>query len=137
MKRKALFIVLTFTLILFIATISFATNDVKNGISNVTNTMVDGASRLGNDVKNGINNAAGAVENGAKNLGNAMSNGMQNIDNDMNTDYNAIRTTAADMTGTNGNTTNPNIWTWVAVAVAGIVIVGLVWYYAVEHDTER
>ena len=135
MKRKALFIVLTFTLILFICSISFATNDVKNGISNITNTMVDGAARLGNDVKSGINNASDTVENGARDLGNAMSNGMQNMDNNMNSDYNATRTTASDMTS--GNATNPNVWTWIAIAVAGIVIVGLVWYYAVEHDAER
>ena len=148
MKRKALFIFFTAACILFIATTCFATNDtandIKNGISGVTDTLVDGAENLGNDVKNGIGTAAGAIENGARDVGNTLSNGMENIGNTINAgvndvsngfdnnNYTATRTTAYDITDT--DIMNSNIWTWVALAVAGIVIVGLVWYYAKEHE---
>ncbi len=143
MKRKTLFIVFALFTLLCISTSVFATNDVKNGVSNVTDAMIDGAARLGNDVEDGIGTAAGAIENGVSNLGNTMSNGMQDIGNavyggaedlTMQNDngYTAQRTTASDITNTNAMDTN--MWTWVIVAVAGIVIVGLVWYYAAEHE---
>ena len=32
------------------------------------------------------------------------------------------------------NNTAATTWTWIAVAIAGIVIVGLVWYYASERN---
>lgn len=143
MKRKTLLIVLILIAILFINNVSFATNEVKNDVHSVTDTVVDGAGRLGNDVKNGIGTAEGAIENGARDLGNTFSdgindigdtvtNGMQSVTGTMNSNYNATRTTASDLANT--NTMNFSVWTWVTVGIAGIVIVGLVWYYAQEHE---
>lgn len=161
MKKKTLLMVLTIASLLFITTNSFATNDIKNGIHNTTDSVIDGAERLSNDVKNGIGKASGAIENSARNLGNTISNGTQNIGNAISDDmdnnnnmytnmnnnnemnnmsnsnngYTATRTTASDIT--DADIMNTNLWTWVALAVAGIVIIGLVWYYAAEHDVDR
>lgn len=145
MKRKFLLIFFTLLALLFINTISFATNNLKTDIQNATNTVVDGSQRLGNDVKNGIEKASGAIEDGARNLGNTVSNGMQNVGNGItngmdnmtnntNSDYTATRT-ATNIS--NADITNSTLWTWGTIAVAGAVIVGLVWYYAAEHNTER
>ena len=146
MKKKSILIVLTLLAFIFISSNNFATSDLKNDMNSATNTVIDGAGRLGNDVKNGVQSAAGAIEDGAKDLGNTISNGMQNMGNTVsnitqnqtttsNNQYTATRTTASDITNT--STMNSNIWTWIAIAVAGAVIVGLVWYYAVEHDTRE
>ncbi len=146
MKSKISFIVLALISLLFISTISFANNDIKNDIHNITDSTIDGTMQLGNEVKNSIQKASGSIEDGAKNLGNTISNGIQNMDNfmtdgmqnsqaTMDNSYTATRTTASDLTNTDAM--NSNLWTWGAIAVAGIVIVGLVWYYAAEHGTER
>lgn len=149
MCRKSLILLSTFfaTLILF-STIVFAntSNDIKNGINDASTTMVDGAEKLGTDVKNGINNAGSDMVNGAEHLGDDIRNGVGNAENgiegalnmdDMKTtNYVATRTTG-DSSGTNNsmNINNPTTWVWVIVAIAGVVIVGMVWYYATQNTT--
>ena len=138
MKNKSLIIFSIILAILFISTISFATNDmsndIKNGIHSVTDTVVDGTANLANDVRSGIQNAENTVENGTRNVGNAVSEGMNDVgdaitDND---GYTATRTTAGDTAGT--GIMNSSIWTWIILAVAAVIIVSLVWYYASQHN---
>ena len=143
MKSKLVFIFLTLLTVLFISSISFATNNMENEIENAKNTVVNGTERLGNEIKNGIESTANTVENGAMNLKNDVSQGVQSIGNalindnmnnssKMQQNYTATRTTATDNLDT--SIMNSNLWTWVAILVAGIVIVSVVWYYAKEHD---
>ena len=149
MKNKSLILVSIILAILFISTISFAnndmSNDIKNGIHGVTDTMVDGTANLANDVRSGIQAAENAVEDGARNVGNAISEGAQDIGNtvtngmdnadealtDNNNGYTAARTTT-DMA--NAGTTNSSLWTWIILAIAAVVIVSLVWYYASQNN---
>lgn len=133
MYKKALILVsvIFFALCIF-ASYSFATDNVKNAISNVTNTMVDGAARLGDDVRSGV----GTVENGIENTLN-MDNDENvtkiNTDTNNNDDYVATRTTA-DATTTNDTST---LWIWLIVAIAAIVIIGLVWYYGTQNNVHH
>ena len=149
MKNKSLIIFSIILAILFISTISFATNNmgnnIKNGIHSITDTAVDGVSNLANDVRSGIQNAENTVEDGARNIGNAMTDGAQNIENTVSDDMND---NGAAITNNNGYTTtrttstdaietgimNSSIWTWVILAVAAVIIVSLVWYYAAQHN---
>ena len=142
---------LILTILISFSTISFAnmSNDVKNTVNGATNTVIDGAQNLTEDVRKGIGNAEDAIENGARNIGNAITDGANDVmgtnnnnnnnNNDDNSDnangtaYTATRTTAADITGATRTT---SMWTWIILAVAAAVIVGLVWYYAAER-TER
>ena len=134
MYKKSLIILSTFIFVLCITAFSvFATDNtadnIKNGVSSVTNTVVDGVNRMGSDVRNGV----GSVENGIED---ALT--MDNKTTDMaapgtTTDYTATRTTA-DVT-TDNNTAN--LWVWMIVAVAAIVIVGLVWYYGTRNTTHH
>ena len=66
-----------------------------------------------------------------------MSDGMNNIGSGItntNNGYTATRTTTAG--ATNLNTMNFSVWTWIILAVAAVIIVSLVWYYASQNNTE-
>lgn len=153
MYKKSLIILSAILFVLCICTSSvFATdgntaNNVKNGVSNVTNSVVDGVSRMGSDVRNGI----GAVENGIEDTFD-----MNDTDNGNNADNNNndMAPSATDTTGGTGATGDytttrtadtagttddgmANIWVWMIVAVAAIVIIGLVWYYGTQNTTHH
>ncbi len=142
MKRKA-FILLILSILISFSTISFANmaNDVKNTVNGATNTVVDGSKNLVEDIRNGIGNAENAVENGAQDIGTAITDGandimgtnnnINNTNNTNNSGYTVARTTTADAIETDVMTSS--MWTWIIIAIAGAVIVGLVWYYAVQH----
>lgn len=124
MKRKTLIILSILFALLFISTISFANNDIKNGVHSATDAVIDGASNLVNDARKGVGAIENTVENGAKDIGNA-------INRDNTNSYTTTRT-ATTVTTTNGM--NSTLWTWVILAVATVVIIGLIWYYASQNN---
>ena len=109
---------------MFISTISFANNDIKDGVHSATDTVIDGASNLVNDARKGVGAIENTVENGAKDIGNA-------IHHDNTNGYTTTRTAT---TGTTTNGMNSTLWTWVILAVAAVVIIGLIWYYASQNN---
>ena len=122
MKRKALVVLFILFALLFISTISFANNDIKDGVHSATDTVIDGASNLANDARKGVGAIENTIEDGAKDIGNAVFND--------NADY----TTARTATAMNNTNNMSNIWTWVILAVAAVVIVGLIWYYLAQNN---
>lgn len=140
MYKKSLILVsvIIFALCVF-STFVFATENVKNSISNVTDTVVDGAARLGNDVRSGV----GSVENGIENTLNMDNNADEaNRTNDNNNagiigdvdNYATTRTTADATTPTDNTST---LWIWLIVGIAAFVIIGLVWYYGAQNNTHH
>ncbi len=89
-----------------------------------TDAVIDGASNLANDARKGVGAIENTVENGAKDIGNAMHHDNTN-------GYTATRTAT---TGTTTNGMNSTLWTWVILAVAALVIIGIVWYYASQNN---
>lgn len=130
MKKKLFLILSILVAILFISSISFANNDIKNGIHNVTDGVIDGTERVGNDVREGISNAENMVKNGVKDIGTAVSDGAKDVVGTMDNGYSAVRTTASDISNT--NTMSSSIWIWGTLAIAAFVIVALVWYYGTQ-----
>ncbi len=131
MHKKSLILVsvILFVLCIFSGFVS-ATDEAKNAVSNVTNTVIDGANHLGSDVRNGVGN----MENGIEDALDFDKNGTTDMMNDntkagTSSDYTATRTTA---NGTNNNNTS-TLWVWLIVAIAAIVIIGLVWYYGTQN----
>ena len=124
MKRKTLIILSILFALLFISTISFANYDIIDGVHSATDTVIDGASNLVNDARKGVGAIENTVENGAKDIGNA-------IHHDNTNGYTATRTAT---TGTTTNGMNSTLWTWVILAVAAVVIIGLIWYYASQNN---
>jgi len=133
MKRKS-FILLIALFLISLSTICYANmgNDVKNTVNGATNTVVDGVQNLAEDVRSGIGTAENAIEDGITNMGDAVMGGARDVTNAEDNDYTATRTGAEDISVINN--TAATTWTWIAVAIAAIVIVGLVWYYASERN---
>lgn len=142
MKKIIVSSILLFTILLssiqiFAATVNndvkSTTSNVKNSVMNTVNGTKNVAKDVGNSVGNGLTNAKNAVVgstekagNSIMNAGNSMMGSMDYTENN----YNAQRT-AADVTVL-GMTTNT--WTWLIIAIVGIAIVGLVWYYGAQYE---
>ena len=112
-----------------------AVNGIRNFVGGTENVMENAGKGVVNGVKDGVN----AVGNGARDVANGIDNGM-NRDNrisDMtpnNGGYTATRTSAdTGATGLFANVSN-NIWTWMVLAIVGIIIVALVMYYAKQNN---
>lgn len=124
MKKKTFIVLSILFALLLISTLSFANNDVKNDVHSATDTVIDGVSNLANDARKGVGAIENTIEDGAKDIGNA-------IYHDNTNGYTATRTAT---TGTTTNGMNSTLWTWVILAVAAVVIIGLVWYYASQDN---
>ena len=147
MKRKSFILFIVAFFILLISTVCFATddatNDVKNAVNGGTNAVIDGAENLAEDARDVVGTAEDTIENGVSDIGNAIEDGATDVDNAImdgtnsiedagDESYIAARSNTEDVA--TGNTMNASIWTWVALAIAAIVIVGVVWYYASQNN---
>lgn len=134
MLKKNLIILFIVFCIICISNVCFANNTgntIKNGVSSVTNTVVDGTQNLARDVRNGV----GSLENGIEGaLTMDTNNNMNSNDN-----YTATRTATtratADNTGLFGLDSS-TMWVWLIVALAAIGIIGLVWYYGSQNRVD-
>lgn len=142
--KKFLVSTIIFSMILLcFSYISFAanlTNDTKNAMNNIGNAV----SNTSNNAKNAIQNVENNVENGAMKAKNTIVNGTENASNDLKNTANGAIGTMGD---TNGNYTatrtatdtgflgmNSTAWTWAILAIVGIAVVGLVWYYGSQYE---
>ena len=143
--KKFLVSTIIFSMILFcLSYISFAanlTNDTKNTMNNIGNAV----SNTSNNAKNTIQNVENKVENGAMDTRNTVTGAIRNVENGIediandtmmgkteNTDDNYTATRTASNNGFLGmSSTN---WTWVILAIVGIAIVALVWYYGSQYE---
>lgn len=133
MYKKSLIILSVFFAVLFITNFSFANmdaNNVKNAVNSGTNTVVDGADKLGSSIRNGIGNAENGIEDALTMDNNTMANDTLTAQSAISTgnNYSLTRTANAATTDTT------NIWVWIALAVVAVTIVGLVWYYVRENN---
>ena len=121
MLKKILAIVLIVTVSLFISTSVFAegTNMMDNA-KNVVNDVVGNAQNVVNDATDGIKNVTGNAEN-------TMNGVTDNVINDMNANND---TTATD-------TITTNSYVWIILAIAAIVVIGAIWYYAVRSTNDN
>ncbi len=143
MNKKSLILVSVFFVVLFLLSgFVYANNEIQDGTSSIVNGVVNGINTLGSDVRNGVGAAENGIEDALKidDMGNnTTDNNMSNEANNTNaitdTDYSATRTA----TGLTGGTANDNytLWIWLIVAIAAIVIIGLVWYYGAQNTTHR
>ena len=144
MKKKLFItaIVLAIFAFAFIPNV-FANTDMDNAVNGIIN-FVGGAEIVmevaGKSVVNGVKDGANAVGNGARDVANGIDNGMNRdnrtsgITTDNNGGYTATRTSAdTGATGLFGNISN-NVWTWMVLAIVGIIIVALVMYYAKQNN---
>ena len=132
MKNK-FFIVATLLAILSLFAVSYtfattnAVNDVRNVVGGAENVIEDAGKGIVNGVKDGMN----TVKNGAKDVGNDVKNGMNDMGRTTN-NYNATRTATTTDNGLLGNVSN-TVWSWLIIAIVGIVIIALVLFYANQN----
>lgn len=100
--------------------ISNTFNDVESGIEDVANDVMDGEVTTDNNYRNNDDMTD-------RNYIDSTTNG-----------YNAYRTTTdGTITGTD-TTMSTTTWMWVILAIAAIVIIAMIWYYAVQgNDNNR
>ena len=91
--------------------------------------FVVGVGAVENTIENTMSDAGNAIGTTMNNADNAMDNSMNNNNN--RTNYTATRT-SADIANT--GTDMSTLWVWITVAIAGAVIVGLVWYYGAQNN---
>ena len=107
-----------------------AGNSVGNAVKGATNAVVNGARGLTNgtsNIMNDMTNAEGDTENDATNTL-ATNDGMLGTTNG---DYTATRTATGNnnLLGMSDTT-----WTWIILAIVGLAIVALVWYYGAQYE---
>ena len=139
MTKKTFISITLFVAILFCSTFVFANNgSLSNAGKAMTNVVKDagtavrnGTQEIGNDLQRGAQGITGAITDN----NNDNNNDQDNRDtlftsDDNNGDYTATRTNA---TGTMMGM-SPITWTWFTLAIAAILIVALVWYYASQNN---
>ena len=131
MLKKNLIILFIIFCILCISNVCFANNtanNIKDGVSSATTTVVDGAKNLATDVRNGV----GSVENGIEGAL-SMNTQTANITGTANNNYTTARTAVTTSATGMGTST---MWIWAIVAIAAIIIIGLVWYYGSQNRVD-
>lgn len=132
MHKKSLILVsvVLFVLCIFSGFVS-ANTDVKGAVSNTVNDVVNGVNALGSDVRSGIGSAENGIEDALKiNNNSTTNNSNTGRASSVSTDNYAATRTAMNTTTTNNST----LWIWLVIAIAAIVIIGLVWYYGAQNN---
>ena len=140
MSKKIIIISTIFVIVCLFTSICFAN----------TENMMDAAKNTTVDLKDEITKSIDKTENSTRNVtqdmmtkGEQMKNSTKNMINNMtgnnNSGYNTTRTAVDDAYfGTAGMDTTT--WLWMILAIAAIIIVAAVWYYAIQEthiDDER
>lgn len=145
---KKIFAFIIGLVFIFATSSVFATNELKDSmdktgssISNIVNGAGSVIKDAGTAVKEGAQDIGNTVSNGVKDAGSALMNGAEKLTSDVtrtdtrssaNNGYTTTRTsTDAKIMGMSANT-----WTWFILAIAALAIVALVWYYAMQNQTE-
>ena len=127
MKRKFLLIS---TLLIVLLSITASTVFANNALNTIGNVAEDVTSAAGNVLTTGVDavgNTVDGVATGITNMGN------NNRSGNSNTGYTATRTnTNATWLGMDAT-----MWTWLIMAILGVAIVAMIWFYAKQDNTEQ
>ncbi len=127
MKRKFLLIS---TLLIVLLSITASTVFANNALNTIGNVAEDVTSAAGNVLTTGVDavgNTVDDVATGITNMGN------NNRSGNGNTGYTATRTnTNATWLGMDAT-----MWTWLIMAILGVAIVAMIWFYAKQDNTEQ
>lgn len=132
---KKIFISFAMIILCLCCSVCFAAQENSN--VNLGEEITDSLDKTGDSVRNVaddvMNGANGNTRNDRNNDKNNNNNTRNNhMDNNVFTNgYNAVRTSVDDVATGNMSTTT---WIWIILAVAAIIIVAMVWYYAVQDN---
>ncbi len=132
---KKIFISFAMIILCLCCSVCFAAQENSNvnlgeEITDSLDKTGDSVRNVADDVMNGVNGNTRNDRNNDKNNNNNTRN--NHMDNNVFTNgYNAVRTSVDDVATGNMSTTT---WIWIILAVAAIIIVAMVWYYAVQDN---
>lgn len=113
--------------------ISSSLNKGADSVGNVAEDLVG----AGEQAVNGVGDAFRNMDNNNNynnNNDNNNNNGTWNNDNRTTTDgYSTMRTTAEGTQATNG-TMSTTTWMWIIFAIAAVIIIAAIWYYAMQGN---
>ena len=101
-------------------------NEVSSSINKGMNSVEDAARGVVDTGKRAVNGVGDAIEN----VGNRMTN--NNMVNNNGNNYNATRTSTENTMSTTGMSTTT--WMWVIFAIAAVIIIAAIWYYAIQSN---
>lgn len=114
--------------------------DIQRGASNIGNEIKDSWNKAGNSMQDAGNTVASGISNMGNdnkdnnNQGNNNNNPIMNDDN--NNRYTAERTSAMGNDGSFLGMSSTT-FTWIILAIVGIAIVALVWYYGMQQSNKN
>ena len=130
---KKIFISLAIIFLSLCCSVCFAADNNSN--VNLGEEITDSLDKTGDSMRNVANDAMNEVDgnrNDNRNGNMRSTNGYSNNENNVFTDsYNAVRTSVDEVATGNMSTTT---WIWIILAVAAIIIVAMVWYYATQSN---
>lgn len=137
-KKILIAIGILFSLVVFSSTV-FATDElqkagdgIRNFVGGAENVVEDAAKGAGDAVKSGANTIGGSTKNAMTAVTNSTNSNYRSTTGANNNGYSASRTSAdATFAGMSGN-----MWTWTILAIVGVAIIALVWYYTAQNKTE-
>lgn len=146
MTKKFLVSILVAVILSVVFSVCFANEDNGSNNINLGNEITRSFDKTEDSAKNLVNGTMEAeqkMENGAKDMGQKIENGVRDVSGavtENRNNYSTTRTTtSASINADNtiaGMTTNT--WMWIIFAVAGIIILSAIWYYAVQNkDTKN
>ncbi len=136
---KKIFVSLAIIFLSLCCGVCFAAQNNSN--VNLGDEITRSLDKAGDSVENVVDDVMDAGENTIRSVGNTMDDNNTNNERTSQrnnytngTNYNAVRTSVdEDMaTGTMSTTT----WIWIILAVAAIVIVAMIWYYAAQDNRD-
>lgn len=138
---KKIFISFAIIILSVCCSVCFAADNNSN--VNLGEEITDSLDKTGESVRNVADDVMNGVDdvtrdnrqnNATNNNTNDNRDYNRNTDNNVFTEgYDAVRTSVDEVTTGNMSTTT---WIWIILAVAAIIIVAMIWYYAVQ-DTRR
>ena len=140
--KKIILMLAAFLTAILCNTFVFAADEnvIRDAGSSISNVAHDAGSTIKNGVedatagiKNGIENIGNNVKNGAENIGNTMENGLDRATGSINNNNNNYTATRTNTQYGAFMGMGPIAWTWFSLALAGIIIVALVWYYGTQN----
>lgn len=143
MLKKAVIFIMTICFLLMLSTNVLATNNngvVGNIVNDAKNTISNGATNIRDTFNDGANN----LRNTTENIGNTTMNGMNAVGNTITNTTNTVANDVADTSNTAGYTATrtaqntdgmmSNTWMWIIIAIAAVVIIGAIWFYATQSN---
>ena len=157
-KKVCIGILVSILLSLFTSFCFAATNTDKVNLgNNVSSSINKSMNSVGNAVRDVVDDAGGAIRNAGDAIGNVVDNNNNNMNNknginnnrnnNANNDYNTsaynnrnynngiygtTRTSVDNATTATGMSTTA--WMWVIFAIADVIIIAAIWYYAMQGN---